>query len=415
VQIVHCIYDDLGNPWLDGGGAVRTAAINRRLAERGHQVVVICGGYPDAPRSDVRGGVLYLRTGLGPGGYIGSRLAYVAQTGRLLKALRYDIVVEDVSPYSPVFAPLRSRRGVARIASVQNLSGGHALRKYGWGPRGLLPHLVERPLLRRFADVITVSPGIAAALRVWWHPAGGGHLTVIPNSVGPAFAAIAAAPVLPAVRQEPMILFLARFDPYQKGLDRLLQAYAAAAPRLPGIRLELAGGGPPAAVTQVRAWATDLGLPIIEAAPGVPVAAAGDGPLVVLRGRLEGQEAVDALQRCLFLALPSRYEAWPLVAIEAAACGRPVLGSDVIGVRDAAPATAHGWLVPPDDGAALAAGMVRLADDAALRAALGTRGRAWAAGFTWDALAARQEAVYLDLLARAGGTAGLDAPGAASA
>ena len=260
MQIVHCIYDDLANPWLGGGGAVRTDAINRRLAAHGHQVVVICGGYPGAPRSDVRGGVLYLRTEPGTGGYIGSRWAYMAQTGRLLKALRYDIVVEDVSPYSPVFAPLRSRRGVARIASVQNLSGGHALRKYGWGPRGLLPRLVERPLLRRFADVITVSPGIADALRAWWHPADGGHLAVIPNSVGPAFAAVAAAPSLPAVRQEPMILFLARFDPYQKGLDRLLQAYAVAAPRLPGIRLELAGGGPAAAVAQVRAWAAGVGL-----------------------------------------------------------------------------------------------------------------------------------------------------------
>ncbi len=413
MQIVHCIYDDLGNPWLGGGGAVRTDAINRRLAARGHQVIVVCGGYPGAPASDVRGGVLYLRTGRGGGGYLGSRLAYVARTGRLLKALRYDIVVEDVSPYSPVFAPLRSRRGVASIAGVQNLSGVHALRKYGWGPRGLLPRLVERPLLRRFTDVITVSPGMADALRAWWHPPGA-HLAVIPNSVGPAFAAVAAAPFLSAVRQEPVILFLGRFDPYQKGLDRLLQAYAAAAPRLPGIRLELAGGGPAAAVAQVRDWAAALDLPVVEAAPGATVAVAA-GPLVVLRGRLDGQAAVDALCGCLFLALPSRYEAWPLVAIEAAACGRPVLGTAVIGVRDAAPATAHGWLVPPDDVVALAEGMVRLAGDPDLRAALGVRGRTWAAGFTWDALAARQEAVYLDLLARAGGTAGLDAPGAASA
>jgi glycosyltransferase involved in cell wall biosynthesis len=178
------------------------------------------------------------------------------------------------------------------------------------------------------------------------------------------------------------------------------------------VRLELAGAGTPEAAEQVRGWAHRHGLPVIEVGPCARVAA--EAPVVVLRGRLEGADAVAALRRCLFLALPSRYEAWPIVAVEAAACGRPVLGTDVVGVRDAAPAAAHGWLVPPDDVPALAEGMATLAGDPALRHRLGAQGQVWAAGFTWDALAARQEEVYKDVLAQAeeppiGGRRGRDA------
>ncbi|HMA38132.1 MAG TPA: glycosyltransferase family 4 protein [Chloroflexia bacterium] len=396
MRILHLIYDDLGNPWLDGGGAVRTLEINRRLAARGHQVIVGCGAYPGAPASDIRGGVLYLRIG-GPGGpprgYLASRLRYAWGARALLKQVGYDIVVEDFSPYSPVLTPWRARRGAAVAASVQNLSGAHAIGKYGWGPRGLGPRVLERPLLRQFRYVLTVSPGIADEMRPWWHPGGPGHLTVIPNSTGHDLGDTASRS---PTAEEPVILFLGRLDPYQKGLDTLLRAYAAAAPRMPGVRLEIAGGGAAEAVHQLRAWAAESGLAVHEGD-----ARRGAGPQVVLRGKLDGARATAALRRCLFLALPSRYEAWPIVAIEAATCGRPVLGTDVVGVRDAAPATAHGWLVPPADPAALAAGMVRLAGDPALRQRLGEQGRAWAAQFTWDALAARQEQFYQAVLAEA--------------
>ena len=401
MRILHLIYDDIGNPWLGGGGAVRTLEINRRLAARGHQVIVLCGAYPGAPPSAPRDGVLYLRVGArGPGGpprgYLSSRLRYAWGAGALLKVLGYDIVIEDFSPYSPVFAPLRARRGAAVVASVQNLSGAHAVRKYGWGLRGLLPRLLERPLLRRFPNVLAVSQGIAGEMESWWRPRGGGRLEVIPNSAGPAFAAVAGTPAPP---EEPVILFLGRIDPYQKGLDTLLQAYALAAPRMPGVRLELAGTGTPDAVHQVRAWAAEQHLPVLDADAGTVPAGAAAGPLVVWRGKLDGADAVTALRRCLFLAMPSRYEAWPITAVEAAVCGRPVLGTDVVGVRDAAPATAHGRLVPPDDPAAFAEAMVALAGDPELRRSLGERGRAWAAAFTWDRLAARQERFYQEVLA----------------
>jgi glycosyltransferase involved in cell wall biosynthesis len=100
------------------------------------------------------------------------------------------------------------------------------------------------------------------------------------------------------------------------------------------------------------------------------------------------------------IAMPSRYEAWPLTAIEAAAVGTPVVGSNITGVKDAAPQfpQAHGELVPEGDIGAFASAMLRVLRNEGLRREMGERGRAWAARFSWDALAQEQIAFYYDII-----------------
>src|SRR3982751_1267896 len=120
MRILHVIYDDTGNPWLGGGGAIRTLEIYSRIASRGHRVTVLCGNYPGAARAQVRQGVTYRRTGL-TGSYALSRLSFMLGAARLIKVGAYDIVIEDVTPYSPVAAPLWVKPGVPTVASVQNL------------------------------------------------------------------------------------------------------------------------------------------------------------------------------------------------------------------------------------------------------------------------------------------------------
>jgi glycosyltransferase involved in cell wall biosynthesis len=379
MHILHLIYDDLENPWLGGGGATRTWELGRRLvAGHGHTLTVACGRWPGAPRTQQRDGIQYRHIGHGDRGYTVSRVSYAAAAGRLLQTERYDIVVEDVSPYSPVGAPLWTRRPA--IASVQNLSGAHALRKYGWGPKGLIARGVERPLLRRFRYAVAVSPGIAAQMRPWWRGRGK-RLAVVPNSISAAYTARLQPDYTPPP-EEPVILFLGRLDIYQKGLDRLIAAWAAVRGQVPGVRLEIIGGGSPADEARLSTLLAEHGL--------------GEDT-VTRRGRLPPDAAADRLARCLFLAMPSRYEAWPLTALEAAACGKPVLGTDIVGLRDAAPPEAHGVLVPADDAAAFAATLVRLTNDTAWRHATGSRGPAWATRFTWPALAAAQARFYQEV------------------
>ncbi|MEZ5789091.1 MAG: glycosyltransferase, partial [Xanthobacteraceae bacterium] len=73
--------------------------------------------------------------------------------------------------------------------------------------------------------------------------------------------------------------------------------------------------------------------------------------------------------------LASRREGLPLSLLEAAACGRPMIATDVPGCREVALPDVNALLVPADDPAALAAAMRRLARDAALRARLAAGSR----------------------------------------
>ena len=75
-------------------------------------------------------------------------------------------------------------------------------------------------------------------------------------------------------------------------------------------------------------------------------------------------------------ALPSRREGLPLSLLEAAACGRPLVATDVPGCREIARANVNALLVPPDDAQALADAIERLAGDPALRREFGTASRA---------------------------------------
>ena len=88
----------------------------------------------------------------------------------------------------------------------------------------------------------------------------------------------------------------------------------------------------------------------------------------------EAANVVSAYQSADVIALTSISEAFPYSVLEAMSCGKPVVSTDVGGVKEAL--EGNGALVPPGDAEALAAEVRKLLDDAALRATLGARGRA---------------------------------------
>jgi glycosyltransferase involved in cell wall biosynthesis len=81
---------------------------------------------------------------------------------------------------------------------------------------------------------------------------------------------------------------------------------------------------------------------------------------------------------CHIACLPSYREGLPKFLLEAMSAGLPCVATDVTGCRDAVRAGQTGLLVPPRDSVALAAALSRLIGDAALRAAMGSAGRAFA-------------------------------------
>jgi len=146
-----------------------------------------------------------------------------------------------------------------------------------------------------------------------------------------------------------------------KGVQEFVQAAKLLRERGVPVTMQLVGGldaGNPTSATQadVDAWQQD-------------------GCVQALGERSD----VAALYAAAHIAvLPSYREGLPKSLIEAAACGRAVVTTDVPGCRDAIEPNVTGLLVPVRDAAALADAIERLAQDAALRQAMGTAGRALA-------------------------------------
>jgi glycosyltransferase involved in cell wall biosynthesis len=81
------------------------------------------------------------------------------------------------------------------------------------------------------------------------------------------------------------------------------------------------------------------------------------------------------LERCHIACLPSYREGAPLALLEAAACGRPIVTTDVPGCREVVHHEQNGLLVPVRDAEALAVALERLIRDSMLRRAFGVHGR----------------------------------------
>ena len=131
-------------------------------------------------------------------------------------------------------------------------------------------------------------------------------------------------------------------------------------------------------------------------------------PGITVLGPLPYPAVVEAVRRSLFTVAPSLWpEPFGLVALEAAAAGRPVIASDIGGLRDIVADGESGLLVGPGDVTALAQALQRLAGDSALRKRMGEAASVRAGTFSSDAIVPRFERAYERALA--GSPAGRDA------
>ena len=114
-------------------------------------------------------------------------------------------------------------------------------------------------------------------------------------------------------------------------------------------------------------------------------------------GRREDMPEVFAQSHVV--CLPSYREGLPKVLLEAAACGRPIVTTDVPGCREIVINEYNGLLAPPQNAAALAASIKRLIENPEQRVRMGERGRELVeAEFSDDKVAQQTLAVYRELL-----------------
>jgi glycosyltransferase involved in cell wall biosynthesis len=145
-------------------------------------------------------------------------------------------------------------------------------------------------------------------------------------------------------------------------------------------------------------------LELVEAAQGMNLVVAGDGPL---RDKVPGalgfvpHHSLGPLyERAAVVAVPSHREGFGVVCAEAMAYGRPVVASAVGGLLDLVVDGETGLQVPPRDPGALRAALQRLLGDRDLRKRLGAAARERVQKhFTWPAVTKETIAAYEEALA----------------
>jgi glycosyltransferase involved in cell wall biosynthesis len=143
-----------------------------------------------------------------------------------------------------------------------------------------------------------------------------------------------------------------------KGVRSLVEAHDILARRGQPVRLLIAGEPDPANPVSI---------------PPQEIAEWGRRPGIELLGQVA--DIREVWKAAHIAVLPSRREGLPKSLLEAAACGRPIVATDVPGCREIARQNVNALLVPPDDAGALSDAIGRLAQDAALRVRFGAAGR----------------------------------------
>jgi glycogen(starch) synthase len=246
-------------------------------------------------------------------------------------------------------------------------------------------HAIERWMAHRADSVITCSHymrGHAADI----YDIDERRITVIPNGIDPSDL----RPVddLNALRlrfaqpDEKLVLLVGRLV-YEKGFQLALDALPAVIEQVPGVRFLVAGSGTHEA--ELKAQAERLGL----SEHGVFLGWIGD-------------DALHSLYRIADLCVvPSLYEPFGLVALEAMASGCPCIVADTGGLREVVPAGERvGLRFNGGDAAHLGVMIERLLVDAQLRDRLVTEASEHVLSFDWSDVAQRTSTVYQDLMPR---------------
>lgn len=361
MKILQIIYESFDNPFGFGGAGVRAYEIYKRLNNK-HDITLLCMRYPGARDGKVQG-LRHIFVGAESPNLAKSVLSYTAGAANFVRkhGKEFDIIVENFLPSMPFFSRFLTKTPV--LLQVQGIMEKHSFKKTNLF-YSVPMYFFERFYPSLYDKFIFVSD--ITKDKVMKRVGGNVKLCqVIPNGIGMELLTLTPS-------EGDYILFFSRIDIYTKGLDILMSAFRLISPEFPGLRLILAG------------YEFDSYARLVS---GLPADVRGK---VEYAGFLTGDEKNRLLAGAKIVILPSRHESSPISILEAAACGKPLITSDIAELS---------FVEKNNMGVTFLSGSVKglkeqmelLLRDAGLRRRLGIHGREYSGNFLWDDIAVEFE------------------------
>jgi glycosyltransferase involved in cell wall biosynthesis len=301
------VYDAV-YPYVMGGVEKRVREVSTRLAARGHEVHLYGMKFWDGPDTVEEDGVVLHGVCAPVPLYSGGRRS-VVQALRFGQAVLWPLCVSGADIIDcqnfPYFSCL-SARAAASAGKIPLVVTWHEVwgeywREYlGW--KGIFGKAVERFVATLPDRHIAVSPSTAVAL------AGlgvGEEVDVVPNGIDLAHIAS-----VPPSAESTDVIFVGRLIP-EKHAALLVEALALVREEVPDLRAVIVGDGPERVRIERRAH--ELGLDISVSLPGfLP----------------DHDRVIAAMKASKVFVLPSTREGFGIAALEAMACGLPVVTDD---------------------------------------------------------------------------------------
>ncbi|MGY1814813.1 glycosyltransferase family 4 protein [Blastococcus sp. SYSU D00820] len=396
-----------------GGQGIYVRALSRELTELGHRVEVFSGQpYPElddgvpltrvpsldlyrepdpfrTPRpSEIRDWVDVAEWAAMCTAGFPEPLTFSLRAARLLlpRAADFDVVHDN---QSLGYGLLRlTRAGLPTVATVHHpiaidrdleLAAAPSLRRRFTLRRWYAFTRMQGRVARQLDGVVTVSENSRRDIETHMGvPASG--IDVVPVGIDPD---VFTPPPPGSTREPDTITAVTSADVPLKGLVHLLEAVAKLRTERP-VRLTVVGTARPGGPAQAALDRLDL------------------GDAVRFTGPVSEAELVGLLQRSAVVAIPSLYEGFSLPAIEAMACGTPLVTTDA-GALPEVVGTQAGLRVPAGDVGELTAALELVLSSPALQEQLGRAGRRRVlASYTWRAAAERTADWYREVLERKG-------------
>lgn len=362
MKILHLLYESKGDYFGIGGVGIRAYEIYSRLKVR-HEITLLCKKYPGTKDSEIEG-IKHIFVGTESKSFTKALLSYAYHAVQFVRKWgnNYDIIIEEFSPAIPTFLHVFTKRPI--ILQVQGYTGKLYFNKYN--PfYGFALSVLEKVRPIFYDNFIFVNHETVQKLLPHFFLAKK-CIEIIPNGIAPEL--LKSSP-----EERDYILYLGRIDIYGKGLDTLVDAYKEFYESFSDIKLFIAGDGRD--MDKFKAILTKLPENIRKN--------------IEILGWVTGEKKTDVIGKALFCVFPSRHEVQPIAVLEAMACGKAVIVSDI---------SAFSFVVDNNAGVCFRTGDVKSLCQSMKkimnnneRIQMGQNGRNLVREFTWDKIALKYD------------------------